>query len=94
MATVIYPDGRSEEMKPKDGQNGFTLAELSRAIGGGYIELVHPRFAPQGQPIMIVDEDGHHKQLEYNRIASMLYDPTGNHTIVGTVMLCSNLEVQ
>lgn len=89
MATIVHPDGTKEVVTPKDRINGFTLSELRSAIGGGYIEIVHPKHAPHGT-IMVVDEEGLLKGLPYNPYGSYLY----GGFIVGIIVIANNREVQ
>lgn len=44
MAVVIRTDGSMKPLAPSNGDQGFSLAELKDAIGGGWIEMV--RLAP------------------------------------------------
>jgi hypothetical protein len=62
--TVIHPDGREEERRPK-GKH-FTLNEWRDAIGGGWIEQLR---APNGDTVL-VDEEGRLKDLPFNPRAS------------------------
>lgn len=52
-------------------------------VVGGYIELVHPRELPHPY-VMLVNEDGHFRNLQPNPIASALY---GSQSIVGNVVI-------
>jgi hypothetical protein len=69
--------------------------DISKQMIGGYIEVVHPQFMPLQmikvtdnpshaslQLAMLVDEDGHAKQLTINPMATVLYG-VNNFPIVG-----------
>jgi hypothetical protein len=68
MALFIKADGTQAPVEPRNGKV-FALGELQSLVGG-YIELVQ---LPDGR-IMVVDEDGWHKQLPPNEVAGDLAD--------------------
>ncbi len=66
MAIIISPDGRQQEVSPKNSTD-FKLAELT-AIVGGHIEIVR---LPDSR-IMIVNEEGKLLELPRNEQATAL----------------------
>ena len=86
---VIYPGPRPSEFISFPSNN--TGNEL-RTLVGGWIELVRPKYFPMRKqldwsPVMVVNEDGVAKHLEYNRIASDVYLPGGSTFIYGTAVI-------
>jgi len=96
MATVIKTDGTSKSIAPTKGK--FTLKEL-QALVGGYIEIVIPKYIPNGTGItsnkegvaMVMDEEGKLKHLPYNRQATLLYGAVKD-IVVGDVILVNHSE--
>ncbi len=68
MATILYPDGTSQEVQPTDGVS-FHLEQL-RAIVGGYIEIIPTR----DRRIMVLNEEGKLEGLPRNEQATALVD--------------------
>ena len=66
MATILYPDGRREEIGPENGTD-FQLAELQRIVGG-YIEIVP---TTDGR-VMVLNEEGKVLGLPRNEQATAL----------------------
>ena len=54
MAVVINPDGTATQIIPRDRSRGFTMEEIKKAIGGGWIELV--RLAPLAAMMQITPD--------------------------------------
>lgn len=81
-ATILYPDGRREDIQPASGKF-FALAELQQIVGG-YIELVRV-----GERLLVVNEDGRSSNLPRNPAATLLaagFIFPGD-AILGTVVL-------
>src|SRR5437773_11510633 len=68
MATILYPDGRSEERQPANGRN-FQLKELQEIVEG-HIENVPTK---DGR-IMICNEESKLEGLQRNEQATTLID--------------------
>lgn len=65
-AIVIYPDGTEKEISPE--KKKFSLEELYKIIGCDLVERCN---AKDGR-VIIVDEEGLLKELEYNSKATEL----------------------
>ncbi len=65
MATIIYADGRTEEVQPRNGHD-FQLDEL-RAIVNGYTEAI----ATRDGRVMIINETGRIEGLPRNEQATL-----------------------
>lgn len=62
------------------------LDSLQKEVGG-YIEVVHPKYLPEGL-CMVVDDEGRLKGSAINNIASVLYGtPEHGQTIVGNAVI-------
>lgn len=74
MATIIYPDGTTREVQPRDPRYGFQLDELKPIVGTGapqgqdFIEIVQMR---DGR-IMVINEEGKLLNLPRNDQATKL----------------------
>ncbi len=66
MATIIYPDGRTEEVSPRNGRD-FSLDELSKIVQG-HIEVVYTK----DTRIMVINEEGKLLDLPRNEKATAL----------------------
>lgn len=86
MAEIIYAQGGTEPIKPKNGTD-FQLEEL-REIVGGYIEVTYTKSGK----LMIVNEEGKLIGLPFNPVATMLHKY--NDEIVGDVLVCEPSEVK
>ena len=86
---VIRADGTTEECRPSNGKH-YTLAELKRAIGGGYIEIVHTR---DGR-LMVLDDEGKLKGFPVNPAAAALYVYGAQDPIVGDVLVCEDGRIE
>ena len=86
---VIRVNGTREECLPADGRH-YTLEEMQRAIGGGYIEIVHTR---DGR-LMVMDEEGKLKGFPINRVATALYRFGDQDPIVGDVLVCEERSIE
>ena len=80
---IIRVNGAREEFLPADGRH-YTLEELQKAIGGGYIEIVHTK---DGR-LMVMDEEGKLKGFPVNPVATGLYRYGSQDPIVGDVLVC------
>lgn len=93
MAYIIKTSGEVVETSPKNGVD-FTLEEMKNAIGGGYIELVRPvadfNEMNHFESTIIADEDGWHKNLDINHVASDL----AGGIIVGDILLIHNSQIK
>lgn len=87
MAKIIYANGETKEVQPKNGRD-FSLAELT-AIVGGYIEVTQT--IKDGE-IMIVNEEGKLLDLPYNPKATNIHKY--HDVIVGDVLVCKYDEVR
>jgi len=85
---IVRIDGTIEHVEPENGTN-FTLDELKKAIGGGYIEVVPLTF----DKVMVVDEDGKRKQLALNVAATRIYNGP-NDFIVGDALVCHRKQIR
>lgn len=83
---LFKPDGTVEPFAPPaNPEEGYTLAELHKALDGGYVEIVT---VEHGRVRMIVDEDGHNKGLPPNEAATLIYYATGGRfPIVGPALV-------
>lgn len=88
-AFIVKTTGKIEYVEPEDG-NYFSLKELKKAIGGGYIEIVP--FRPN--LVMVVDEDGKMKRLPLNTVATRIYNSKTNDYIVGDVLVCCRKQIR
>ena len=82
---IIHVDGTREECQPANGKH-YTLEELKKAIGGGYIEIVKTR---DGR-LLVIDEEGKLKGFPVNPVSTALYFYGGQDPIVGDVLVCDN----
>lgn len=67
---------------------GSSLPDIQAALNGGMVELVHTPLLPFVDGVglvMAVDEDGHRKQLPFNRRAGLMYPGTSG--IVGDALI-------
>lgn len=80
---IIRADGAQQEYLPANGRH-YTLEELKKAIGGGWIEIVHTR----DNRLMVMDEEGKLKGFPINRVATALYVHGLQDPIVGDVLVC------
>ena len=90
-AYIIKTTGEKIVVKPKNGTD-FSLEELKKAIGGGYIETVRI-----GDELLVIDEDGRRKDLPLNECASSLfrtYHPRVNDYIVGDALVCQVSQIK
>ena len=89
MATLLRPDGTTEEVQPANGVS-WRLDELQGFVGG-YIEIARPR-SPLATPgfVLVVNEEGLLKHLPANAEASLLY---GAGIIVGNALYCDEREI-
>jgi hypothetical protein len=91
IAKIIKPDGSSEYIRPKNGEE-FSLKELQAAVGG-FIELVPLRTVNFYDEVMIVNENGKYQGLRLNQRATELAAIEETDFIVGNVLLLlSNWE--
>lgn len=86
---VVYPGQRPTEMVTI---HTASMGDELRAIVGGYIEIVRPKYFPDldqldWAPVMIVNEDGISQQLSYNERASIIYWPGGSAFICGPAII-------
>lgn len=97
MAKIIYANGETKEVKPKNGKF-FTLEE-KQAIVGGLIEIIPSR---EGQ-WLVIHEEGKLEGKPVNREATLLYaygimaDKNGKFFVhdflVGDVLYCTEKEL-
>lgn len=66
--TLLMVDGTSKQVTPKNGTD-YSLDELQGFVDG-LIEIVS---SPNGEQIMVLNEEGLLLDLEINHEASMLY---------------------
>jgi hypothetical protein len=80
---VIRVDGTREEYLPANGHH-YTLVEMKKAIGGGYIQIVPTK----DSRLMVLDEEGKLKGFPVNAVATALYAYGDQDPIVGDVLVC------
>ena len=80
---IIRVNGAREEYPPADGRH-YTLEEMQKAIGGGWIEIVHTKDGRR----MVLDEEGKLKGFPVNHVATALYPYGSQDPIVGDVLVC------
>ena len=80
---IIHVDGTREPYPPANGKQ-YTLEELQKAIGGGYIEIVRTR----DNRLMVIDEEGKLKGFPVNPVATAMYRYGPEDPIVGDVLVC------
>lgn len=80
---IIRVNGTTEAYPPANGRH-YTLEEMQKAIGGGWIEIVHTK---DGR-LMVLDEEGKLKGFPVNLVATALYIYGSQDPIVGDVLLC------
>ena len=85
---IIHVDGTREPCEPADGKH-YTLEELEKAIGGGYIQIV----ATRDGRLMVLDEEGKVKGFPVNRVATGLYLYGAQDPIVGDVLVCDDESI-
>jgi len=83
---IVKTSGIIEPVEPANG-NDFSLEELKKAIGGGYIEVV---FIPPDR-MMVIDEEGKLKGMPVNVVASRMY---AADSIVGDVLVCHKNQIK
>lgn len=93
MARIMYPDGNSQEVKPKNGKD-FKLKEVTDIVGEMVEALtVHD---DNGKPHwLLINENGKILRLPYNDNATRIFLDTWPETddiIVGTALLCKKGE--
>lgn len=84
MAVIIKTSGEAIKTSPQNGKY-FQLKELQEFVGG-FIEIAHLG----DDAIMVLNEEGKLKGLEYNSVATNLYQSyygMGDY-IVGNVLVC------
>ena len=90
-AKQIKVNGQIIPVNPKNGDT-FTVEELKKYIGGGYIQMI----VPPGKTgaIMIIDEDGKMKGFPTNKLATQMWQefafagsPRTSDNVVGDVLL-------
>ena len=89
MNEIIRVDGTREEYLPANGRH-YTLEEMQKAIGGGWIEIVHTM---DGR-LMVIDEEGKLKGFPVNPVASALYVYGDQDPIVGDVLVCEDRNIE
>lgn len=97
MATVYFPDGRTKQVKPSNG-NDFSLNELRDALefgDGDYIEVV---YLHNTSSLLIINEEGKLKNLLYNAEATNIWfaseGSNNKDYIVGPALHCKLSEVE
>ena len=86
---IIRVDGTREPYPPANGRD-YTLAELKKAIGGGFIEIAHT----QDGRIMVIDDEGKLKGFPVNPVATALYVYGEQDPIVGDVLVCQDGNIE
>jgi len=84
---IIKANGRIQYIEPANG-SFFSLEELKKAIGGGWIEVVF--LTPDRR--MVVDEEGKLKGMPVNVVASRMYN--ANDSIVGDALVCHRNQIK
>lgn len=92
MARIITTEGGASVIAPANGKF-FSLEELQKAIGGGYIEIVRlNKYAS-----LVIDEDGKSKKMKYNGTATEIARDNRaifpNDFIVGDALFALNEEL-
>ena len=76
----------TENQMPLKNFSEPLLHSLQKEVGG-YIEVVHPKYLPEGL-CMVVDDEGRLKGSAVNNIASVLYGtPEHGQPIVGNAVI-------
>ncbi len=90
---LFKADGTVEKFPPPaKPDEGYTLAELRKAVDGAYIEIVT---IERDRTRMIVDDEGLIKGLPTNEAASLIYQSVGGQTpIAGNALVLSWEAVQ
>lgn len=91
---ILKVSGERVPVEPKNGTD-FSLEELKKAIGGGYIEVVRLG----NKVIMVIDEEGKLKKgMMPNVLASRLYNAVKGFTnpdiIMGDALICNTEMVK
>lgn len=93
MAKILYVDGTSKTIKPKNGSN-FELEELQNIVEGT-IEIINLH---DSDDILVINEVGKlvglHKNYEATELAVKHESIFPSDYIVGTVLLCKSEEVK
>lgn len=90
MATIMNPDGTTQDITPADGK-AFTLKELQTAVGG-YVQAL---YMPKGR-IILVHEEGKLKGLPVNTGATLLWhslNGRNDDVLVGPALVCTRKEM-
>jgi hypothetical protein len=85
---IIRVDGTREEYQPSNGRH-YSLEEMQKAIGGGYIQIVQTK---NGR-LMVLDEEGKLKGFPVNTVATALYLYGDQDPIVGDVLVCEDKNI-
>lgn len=81
MGVILRPDGRKEEISPKNGK--FSLYEISELLNG----LIEPHFV--GDYWVFINKTAFRKGLPYNEAATALF----NYPISGSCMIIKEVEL-
>ena len=89
--TLLLTDGTSKQVVPKNGTD-YQLDELQEFVGGN-IEIVS---SPDGEQIMVLNEEGLLLDLDINHEASVLFVEWGYRTglILGNVLITASEKVK
>jgi hypothetical protein len=91
-AFLLNPDGRREDVNPKNGKD-FKLDELQGLLGGN-IQILHMRHGE----LMVINEDGKLLDLPLNKDSTVIAKWKGvissKDCIVGTVLVCHKSQIK
>lgn len=88
MAEIIYPNGSSVYIEPRNGKH-FKLEEIQEIVGG-YVQAI----TLYSGDLLLMDEDGKDKDYPRNDRATVMLAGAGipDDTVVGTVLVCSRKQ--
>ena len=91
MATLIRPNGTTEEVAPANGKK-FTVEEVQRLVGGDVQLLevtpgIHGAIKVMARDKMFVVREGKQYGLPFNRVATSIYVHSARDRVVGFALI-------